>query len=144
MTVRSLEPNCQRFYYNYSNRCHTSWSGELLQVKAIPLVKPKSMNGIFVILFNNIVQNIENFRAILVIFFKTYWTNFCIALGQTAGPIILIISLHKFSCLISKKDYLYITLFLFEIRRLNRRLPKIAHGWQKQNMVENSWNLKSI
>ena len=101
------------------------------QLEAIPLVKPKSMNGFLVIIFNNIVQNIENFRAILVIFFKTYWTNFCIALGQTAGPIILIISLHKFSCLISKKDYLYITLFLFEIRRLNRRSPKIAHGWQK-------------
>ena len=107
------------------------------QLEAIPLVKPKSMNGFLVIIFNNIVQNIENFRAILVIFFKTYWTNFCIALGQTAGPIILIISLHKFSCLISKKDYLYITLFLFEIRRLNRRSPKIAHGWQK---TKHGWN----
>ena len=55
---------------------HTDWSGEVFRVKALPLVRPKSMYGIFVILFNNSVQNAENFCATLVIFFKNYGTNF--------------------------------------------------------------------
>ena len=50
------------------------------------------MDGIFVILFNNIVQNVENFRATLVIFYKIYRTNFWLALEQTAGGVIWIIS----------------------------------------------------
>ena len=51
-------------------RAHSHWSGEVFQLKAIPLVKPKSMNSIIVILLNNIVQNIESLRATLIIFYK--------------------------------------------------------------------------
>ena len=55
------------------------------------------MNGIFVILFNNMVQNVESFRATLVIFFKFYRTNFWLALEQTAGGVIWIISRRRLS-----------------------------------------------
>ena len=102
------------FIHIYDERQQgTHWSGELFQLRAVPLVKPKSMDGILVILFNNIVQNVENFRATLVIFFKIYWTNFWLALEQTAGGVIWIISRRRLLRAISKRiSYIKLSSFL--------------------------------
>ena len=71
-------------------RAHSHWSGEVFQLKAIPLVKPKSMYGIFVIQFNNIVKDVETFRATIVIFFKNQGTNFWQTLVQHGWAIIFV------------------------------------------------------
>ena len=111
-------------------RAHSHWSGEVFQLKAIPLVKPKSMDGIFVILFNNIVQNVENFRATLVIFYKIYRTNFWLALEQTAGGVIWIISHRRLLRATSKRISYMTVMFSFGIRRQ-------SVVWQKEARMAN-------
>ena len=73
------------------------------------------MDAIFVILFNYIVQNVENFCAMLAIFFKIYWTNFWLALDQTAGGVIWIISRRRLLRALPQKGLALITKIFFEI-----------------------------
>ena len=120
----------------------THWSGEVFQLKAVPLLKPKSMDAIFVILFNYIVQNVENFCAMLAIFFKIYWTNFWLALDQTAGGVIWIISRRRLLCATSKRITYLTVVFSFGIRRRSAK----RSAWpakQTQHVVKSlvkSWN----
>ena len=124
----------------------THWSGGVFQLKAIPLVKPKSKNGIFVILFNNMVQNVESFHATLVIFFKFYRTNFWLALEQTAGGVIWIISRRRLSRATLKR-ITYDSSVLFRNKAPVRRSAKRS-AWPGKTKVQNtekhvvkSWNL---
>ena len=93
------------------------------------------MDAIFVILFNYIVQNVENFCAMLAIFFKIYWTNFWLALDQTAGGVIWIISRRRLLRATSKRITFMTVLFSFGIRRqvADRQKKRVSSKNQKQN-----------
>ena len=79
--------------YTYVTAC----LGVMLDLYPSPLDLRPFSDGFFNVQFCINIQKLENYRAFLVFFFKIYWTNFWLTLGQTSGAIISNILVH-FAC----------------------------------------------